>query len=114
MLTCPNPEHQEAERICQERGKARFQLQARIKRTRVAHPEDGIAEDIPLDTLFEDKEHKEHFEVDEENDRVILTDTPPDIVLSATASESTSTPSMPSKDAPVIKRKKLSAQFHRQ
>ena len=63
--TCDNPVHQEAERINCERGQSRFQLQERMKRSRVAHPNDGIAEER---NLFEvvDEEDDEFLEVDEQ------------------------------------------------
>jgi hypothetical protein len=63
--TCDNPVHQEVERINYERGQSRFQLQERMKRSQVAHPNDGIAEER---NLFEvvDEEDEELLEVDEQ------------------------------------------------
>jgi hypothetical protein len=63
--TCDNPVHQEAERINCERGQSRFQLQERMKRSRVAHPNDGIAEERNLFEVVDD-EDEELPEVDEQ------------------------------------------------
>lgn len=41
--TCNQEEHQKVERIHRERGQARFQLQERLQRARVAHPNDALA-----------------------------------------------------------------------
>jgi hypothetical protein len=40
--TCSSPEHHEVERIHNERGQARFQLQERLRQARIAHPTDAI------------------------------------------------------------------------
>jgi hypothetical protein len=73
--TCDNPAHQEAERINCERGQSRFQLQERMKRSQVAHPNDGIAEER---NLFEvvDEEDEELLEVDDEQGNVTATEGP--------------------------------------
>jgi hypothetical protein len=63
--TCLNPSHQQVERVYTLRGESRVQLQEKLKRQRVSHPNDGIAEDIDLGELIDDEEEEE-FEVDEE------------------------------------------------
>jgi len=40
--TCDLQEHNEVERIHNERGQARFQLQERLRRAKIAHPTDAI------------------------------------------------------------------------
>ena len=63
--TCDSPVHQEAERINYERGQSRFQLQERMKRSKVAHPNDGIAEERNLLEVV-DEEDEELIEIDEQ------------------------------------------------
>jgi hypothetical protein len=43
--TCSDPRHQEVEQIHREWGQARFQLQDRLQRARIAHPNDAVAEE---------------------------------------------------------------------
>ncbi|KIM40257.1 hypothetical protein M413DRAFT_413786 [Hebeloma cylindrosporum] len=64
--TCGDPIHQEIERIHCVRGQARFQLQERLKRARVAHPNDAVAENVDLTTLADDDD-EQAFELDECN-----------------------------------------------
>jgi hypothetical protein len=54
-LACQNPDHQEAERIYRERGQARFQLQERLERARIARPNDTLTEERPTDDLAEEE-----------------------------------------------------------
>lgn len=61
--TCVNPSHQEVERIHILRGESRVQLQEKLKRQRVSHPNDGIAAEVRIDELIDDEEEEE-FEVD--------------------------------------------------
>lgn len=98
--TCGDPVHQEIERIHCVRGQARFQLQERLKRARVAHPNDAVAEDVDLAT-FADDDDEQAFELDE-HDRVL-----PD--LSPGASEAAS-PLAVSTPSP---KKRIAAQFGR-
>jgi hypothetical protein len=62
--TCSNLSHQEVERVYILRGESRVQLQEKLKRQHVSHPNDGIAEDVDLRALIDDEEEEE-FEVDE-------------------------------------------------
>jgi hypothetical protein len=60
-LACANPRHQGVERTHHERNQARFQLQERLQRARVAHPNVADAEDgDPSELVDEDLE--EEFE----------------------------------------------------
>jgi hypothetical protein len=43
--TCLNLDHQATEKTHHERGQARFQLKERMKRARVAHPNDALAQE---------------------------------------------------------------------
>lgn len=43
--TCLDPDHQATEKTHHERGQARFQLKERMKRARVAHPNDALAQE---------------------------------------------------------------------
>ena len=61
--TCIDPSHQEVERIYILRGESRVQLQEKLKRQRVSHPNDGIAAEVHIDELIDDEEEEE-FEVD--------------------------------------------------
>jgi hypothetical protein len=65
-LTCGQAEHQEVERIHRERGQARFQLQERLQRARVAHPENASPEERDLAELVDIDESEEEFEVNEQ------------------------------------------------
>jgi len=98
--TCGDPVHQEIEHVHCVRGQARFQLQERLKRARVAHPNDAIAEDVDLAT-FADDDDEQAFELDEHN-RVL-----PDLSPSpAGASEPPPTSTSPPQ-------KRIAAQFGR-
>jgi hypothetical protein len=57
--TCADPLHQDVERIHTERGQAQFQLKERLKRARVAHPNDTLA----TEAMPEDDEDEEEFDV---------------------------------------------------
>lgn len=61
-LTCANPSHQDVERIHHDRGQARFQLQERLQRARVAHPNIMDVEDRDPSELV-DEDLEEEFEV---------------------------------------------------
>lgn len=60
-LTCSD--HAEIERVHREHGQAHFQLKERLQWARVAHPNDAVAEDVPLTDLA-DAEEVEEFSVD--------------------------------------------------
>jgi len=62
--TCVDPSHQQVERIYILRGESRVQLQEKLKRQRVSHPNDGIAAEVRIDELIDDEEEEE-FEVDD-------------------------------------------------
>jgi len=68
--TCANPSHQEVERLYILRGESRVQLQEKLKRQRVSHPNDGIAEEVDLGELIDDDEEEE-FELDELDPRLV-------------------------------------------
>lgn len=59
--TCEDPLHQEIKHIHCVRGQAQFQLQEHLKRARVAHPNDAIAEDIDLSTIADEDDNEEQF-----------------------------------------------------
>ncbi|KAF8807013.1 hypothetical protein BYT27DRAFT_7292820 [Phlegmacium glaucopus] len=61
--TCADTSHQEVERIYILRGESRVQLQEKLKRQRVSHPNDGIAEEVEAGELIDDEEEEE-FEID--------------------------------------------------
>lgn len=44
--TCKHPDHEKVEGVHNDRGQARFQLQERLRRARVAHPNDALGADI--------------------------------------------------------------------
>jgi hypothetical protein len=58
--TCNDSVHQDIERIHTERGQAQFQLQERLKRARVAHPNDAVAGEGGMP---EDDKDEEEFEI---------------------------------------------------
>ena len=60
-LTCENPEHQAVENLRDLRGRSRFQLQERLRRARIAHPIDGIAEERMLEEIAEEEVVEEEF-----------------------------------------------------
>jgi hypothetical protein len=53
-LACAHPFHQDVERIHHERGQARFQLQERLQRARIAHPSVADMEDRDPSELIDD------------------------------------------------------------
>ena len=57
-MTCTNLEHQEIERLRDLRGQSRFQLQAKLKRARVSHLNDAIAEDVDQATLLDEEDEE--------------------------------------------------------
>jgi hypothetical protein len=69
-LVCANTEHREVERLHQDRGQARFQLQARLQRANAAHPENAIAEERDLAELVDVDALEEEFEVTEQQEGV--------------------------------------------
>jgi len=71
-LVCALSEHQEVQRIHQERGQARFQLQQRLQRARVAHPNDAL----PNENSEEDVSDSDEYEVDSRTLNPVPTTTP--------------------------------------
>jgi hypothetical protein len=63
-LTCQNPLHQAVEHLREMRGQSRFQLQERLQRARVAHPNDAIAEERGLDEIADEEDVEQVFLVD--------------------------------------------------
>lgn len=61
--TCADESHQEVEHIYVLWGQSHVQLQEKLKRQRVSHPNDRIAQDIPASDLINEVEEEE-FEVD--------------------------------------------------
>jgi hypothetical protein len=57
--TCADQPHQEIERIYVLRGESRIQLQEKLKRQRVSHPNDGLAQEINTSELLDDDEDEE-------------------------------------------------------
>ncbi|KAF8152442.1 hypothetical protein B0H34DRAFT_800873 [Crassisporium funariophilum] len=67
---CIHPSHQEVERVYILRGESRVQLQEKLKRQRVSHPNDVIAQEVDVGELIDDKEEEE-FEVDEQDPNLV-------------------------------------------
>ena len=88
--TCDSPVHQEAERINCERGQSRFQLQERMKRSKVAHPNDGIAEERNLLEVV-DEEDEELIEINEQGN-VTATEEPATALENTTQTDVTALP----------------------
>lgn len=57
-MTCTSSKHQEIERLRDLRGQSRFQLQAKLKRARVSHLNDAIAEDVDQATLLDEEDEE--------------------------------------------------------
>ncbi|KAF8182922.1 hypothetical protein BJ912DRAFT_1023308 [Pholiota molesta] len=57
--TCVDQSHQEIERIYILRGESRVQLQEKLKRQRVSHPNDGVAQEVNVLELLDDDEEEE-------------------------------------------------------
>lgn len=62
-----HPEHQDVERIYVLRGQSHVQLQEKLRRQRVTHPDDGIAKEVEIGELIDDDVEEEEFEVDEQD-----------------------------------------------
>lgn len=62
--TCTNRDHQEVECIYVLQGGSCIQIQEKLKRQCVSHPNNGIAEDVDIGELIDNGEEEE-FEVDE-------------------------------------------------
>ena len=101
--TCANRDHQEVERIYVLRGESRVQLQEKLKRQRVSHPNDGIAEDVNIGELIDDGEEEE-FEVDEQD---------PNVVHGLNEGVSDLRGASPLPAGVVTRKKRISAQFGR-
>lgn len=64
--TCGDPSHQEVERIYVLRGESRVQLQEKLKRQRVSHPNDALPDnDLNVAELIDDEEEEEFAVTDE-------------------------------------------------
>ena len=61
--TCRIAQRQAIKKVHTERGQARFQLQERLKRARVAHPSDSIGESVNDISELADVESDEEFEL---------------------------------------------------
>ena len=62
--TCNNADHQVIEKIHTERGQSRFQLQERLTRARVAHPNDSLGREVTnISDLADVDEDNEEFEL---------------------------------------------------
>jgi hypothetical protein len=62
-LTCAILDHQAVKNLRNDRGKARFQLQHRLQRARVSHPNNTVAEDQPTSELADADDAEEEFEI---------------------------------------------------
>ncbi|EDR02614.1 uncharacterized protein LACBIDRAFT_308276 [Laccaria bicolor S238N-H82] len=69
--TCQHPDHREVERMYILRGQSRVQLQDKLKRQRVSHLNDGIAEEIEVGELIDGDVEEEEFEVDEQDPNLV-------------------------------------------
>lgn len=62
--TCKHPDHEKVEVVHNDRGQARFQLQERLHRARMAHPNDALGADIEdAQDLVDGEEAVEEFDV---------------------------------------------------
>ena len=62
--TCCLEAHQAVELVHEERGQARFQLQERLKRAQIAHPNDSIGEAVVnVSQLVDVETEEEEFEL---------------------------------------------------
>jgi hypothetical protein len=62
--TCADKDHQAIEKIHMERGQSRFQLQERLTRARVAHPNDSLGKEVTnISELADVDEDNEEFEL---------------------------------------------------
>jgi len=69
--TCIHPEHQNVERVYILQGQSRVQLQEKLKRQRVSHPNDGIAKEVEIGELIDDDIEEEEFEVDGQDPNLV-------------------------------------------
>lgn len=60
-LTCENKTHGAVESLYRLRGQSRFQLQKQLQHARVAHPNDGIAEERSLEEVADEEGIDEEF-----------------------------------------------------
>lgn len=72
--TCSIKEHQDVEDVYDLRGQSRFQLQERLDRARVSHPDDALANDVDSSELVDPTNAEEEFELDDQG-RVLPLDT---------------------------------------
>jgi hypothetical protein len=66
--TCDNPVHRNIEDVYTASGTALFQLRARLKRSRVSHPTDSLADGDAASVLEIDGDGNEEFEVTEDGE----------------------------------------------
>jgi len=111
MKTCPDPIHQEMERLNSEQSKANFQLSQKLMRQKVTHPNDALADKKVAD-LVDLEDAEEWFEVDLEDRRVrMFTLNDPGATGELDASVPSHQDPCPSK--PETGNRKLKAQFGR-
>jgi hypothetical protein len=61
-MTCDNPDHRAVEKLHRERGQSRFQLQQRLERARIVHPNDALGTAIAtISDLADCDEEEEEF-----------------------------------------------------
>jgi len=64
--TCSHPTHQAVEDYHNTRGHARFQLKDRLERSRLAHPNDAVAQEAAsISELLTDDDHNDEFNMAE-------------------------------------------------
>lgn len=67
-LTCENKTHGAIESLYKLRGQSRFQLQKQLQHARVAHPNDGIAEERSPEEVADEEGIDEEFIVNHDGD----------------------------------------------
>ncbi len=72
--TCDIPEHQRIEETHTERGKARFQLKERLRRSNLAHPNDSVGiDDLSATQLIDDDASEELYDLSQPDAPIPLT-----------------------------------------
>lgn len=71
-LTCGNKTHEAVESLYRLRGQSRFQLQKQLQHARVAHPNDGIAEERSLEEVADEEGIDEEFIVNDDASMGVL------------------------------------------
>jgi hypothetical protein len=71
--TCAVSDHQHIEAVHTERGQARFQLKERYERSRLAHPNDSVGDQVTSIAELVDENEEEVFETSRDHGPVPVT-----------------------------------------